>query len=132
MSGGDFIIGLLTGTYFAVLYCRALGANIDTDCALWAGGHTNLLFTEPNILALENRAAVDDASLVAYLNLRGNFFLNVISVGDRSVLESGSRLLSGATMGADACLLEHRPSSARQRLATNSSPYRKLGNWPLL
>ncbi|MCJ1285102.1 hypothetical protein MMC26_004440 [Xylographa opegraphella] len=105
--GGNGIIGLLTGTHFAVLYCRALGANIGTDCALWAGGHTSLLFTEPDLLTLGERVAVDDASLVAHINSRGNFSLNALSAGDRSVLRSGSRLLSGATMGADACLLEH-------------------------
>ncbi|MCJ1437717.1 hypothetical protein MMC27_007104 [Xylographa pallens] len=105
--GGNGIIGLLTGTHYAVLYCRALGANIGADCALWAGGHTSLLFTEPDLLTLGDRVAVDDASLVAHINSRGNFSLNALSVGDRSVLRSGSRLLSGATMGADACLLEH-------------------------
>ncbi|MCJ1382767.1 hypothetical protein MMC17_005880 [Xylographa soralifera] len=105
--GGNGIIGLLTGTHFAVLYCRALGAKIGNDCALWAGGHTSLLFTEPDLLTLGDRAAVDDASLVAHINSRGKFSLNALSVGDRSVLRSGSRLLSGAAMGADACLLEH-------------------------
>ncbi|MCJ1397237.1 hypothetical protein MMC11_000429 [Xylographa trunciseda] len=105
--GGNGIIGLLTGTHFAVLFFRALGANIGTDCALWAGGRASLLFTEPDLLTLGDRVAVDDASLVAHINSRGNFSLNALSVGDRSVLRSGSRLLSGATMGADACLLEH-------------------------
>ena len=51
--------------------------------------------------------AVDDASLVAHVNSRGNFSLSELSVGDRSVLRSGSRLLAGARMGMDACLLEH-------------------------
>ncbi|MCJ1395012.1 hypothetical protein MMC18_007893 [Xylographa bjoerkii] len=105
--GSDGVIGLLTGTHFAVLYFRALGANIGSDCALWAGGHASLLFTEPDLLTLGDRVAVDDASLVAHINSRGNFSLNALSVGDRSVLRSGSRLLSGATMGADASLLEH-------------------------
>ncbi|MCJ1478824.1 hypothetical protein MMC13_007508 [Lambiella insularis] len=105
--GGNGIIGLLTGTHFAVLYFRALGATIGKDCALWAGGYASLLFTEPDLLTLGDRVAVDDASLVAHINSRGNFSLNPLSVGDRSVLRSGSRLLSGATMGADCCLLEH-------------------------
>ena len=104
---GNGVIGLLTGSHFAVLYFRALGATIGQDCALWAGGHTSLLFTEPDLLTLGDRVAVDDASLVAHINSRGNFSLNALSVGDRSVLRSGSRLLSGATMGKDSCLLEH-------------------------
>ncbi|MCJ1246778.1 hypothetical protein MMC30_003987 [Trapelia coarctata] len=105
--GGNGIIGLLTGTHFAVLYIRALGGTVGKDCALWAGGHTSLLFTEPDLLTLGDRVTVDDASLVAHVNSRGNFSLNALSVGDRSVLRSGSRLLSGAQMGEDACLLEH-------------------------
>ena len=105
--GGDGVIGLLTGTHFAVVYFRALGAKIGADCALWAGGHVSLLFTEPDLLTLGDRVAVDDASLVAHINSRGNFSLNALSVGDRSALRSGSRLLSGASMAPDACLLEH-------------------------
>lgn len=104
---GNGILGLLTGTHYAVLYMRALGATIGADCALWAGGRPSLLFTEPDLLTLGDRVAVDDASLVAHINSRGNFSLNPLKVGDRSVLRSGSRLLSGAQMGADCCLLEH-------------------------
>ena len=65
------------------------------------------MFTEPDLLTLGDRVAVDDASLVAHINSRGKFDLNNLSVGDRSVLRTGSRLLSGARMEADSCLLEH-------------------------
>ena len=51
--------------------------------------------------------AVDDASPVGHINSRGNFSLDEIQVGSRSVLRSGSRLLSGGTMGEDCVLLEH-------------------------
>lgn len=50
---------------------------------------------------------VDDASLVGHINSRGKFDLNRLSVGDRCVLRTNSRLLSGAHMGSDSCLLEH-------------------------
>lgn len=99
--GGIGILGLLTGTHYAVLYFRALGASIGKDCALFAGGRPSLLFTEPDLLTLGDRVAVDDASLVGHINTRGNFRLDKLSVGDRSVLRTGSRLLSGATMGKD-------------------------------
>lgn len=78
-----------------------------TDCALWAGGHASLLLTEPDLLTLGDRVAVKNASLVAHINSQHNFSLNPLSVGDRSVLRSGPRLLSGASVGANACLLEH-------------------------
>lgn len=105
--GGHGILGLLTGTHYAVLYFRALGATIGKDCALFAGGLPSLMFTEPDLLTLGDRVAVDDASLVSHINSRGVFNLNRLSVGDRSVLRSGSRLLSGAQMGKDSVLLEH-------------------------
>jgi len=105
--GGHGILGLLTGTHWIVLYFRALGATIGDSCALFASGLPSLMFTEPDLLTLGDRVAVDDASLVAHINTRGKFDLNPLYVGDRSVLRSGSRLLSGARMEADTCLLEH-------------------------
>ncbi|KAK3690498.1 hypothetical protein B0T22DRAFT_424389 [Podospora appendiculata] len=104
---GHGIIGMLTGTHWCVLYFRALGASIGKDCALFANGRPGLLFTEPDLLTLGDRVAVDDASLVGHVNTRGKFDLNRLEVGDRCVLRSGSRLLSGAVMRADSCLLEH-------------------------
>jgi hypothetical protein len=104
---GEDILALPTGTYYYALYFRLLGARIGKDCALFAGGVVSLPFTEPDLLTLGDRVAVDDASLVAHINSRGNFNLNPLVVGDRSALRTGSRLHSGATMGRDACLLEH-------------------------
>ena len=105
--GGNGILGMLTGTHWIVLYFRALGAVIGKDCALFAGGLPSLYFTEPDLLTIGDRVAIDDASLVGHINTRGKFDLNPLHVGDRSVLRTGSRLLSGARMEADACLLEH-------------------------
>lgn len=105
--GGSGILDLLTGTHYIVMYFRALGLKAGKDCALFAGGRPTLMFTEPDLLELGDRVCVDDASLVAHINTRGHFTLNKLSVGHRSVLRSGSRLLSGAKMEADACLLEH-------------------------
>jgi len=105
--GGSGILDLLTGTHYIVMYFRALGLKAGKDCALFAGGRPSLMFTEPDLLELGDRVCVDDASLVAHINTRGHFTLNKLSVGARSVLRSGSRLLSGARMEADACLLEH-------------------------
>ncbi|KAJ4303436.1 hypothetical protein N0V90_002330 [Kalmusia sp. IMI 367209] len=105
--GGLGILNLLTGTHYMVLFFRALGGDIGEDCALFANGKPSLLITEPDLLKLGNRVAVDDASLVAHINSGGEFKLNRLHVGDRSVFRTGSRLLSGASVGDDACLLEH-------------------------
>ncbi|EHK46238.1 hypothetical protein TRIATDRAFT_80644 [Trichoderma atroviride IMI 206040] len=101
------IIGLLTGTHWIVMYFRALGAEIGKDCALFANGNPSLTFTEPDLIKLGDRVAIDDASVVAHINTRGKFDLNRLNIGDRCVMRSGSRLLSGATMKDDSCLLEH-------------------------
>ncbi|KAK0724139.1 hypothetical protein B0H67DRAFT_483049 [Lasiosphaeris hirsuta] len=104
---GNGILGMLTGTHWCVLYFRALGAKIGKDCALFANGRPSLMFTEPDLINMGDRVVVDDASLVGHINSKGKFDLNMLHVGDRCVLRTGSRLLSGGTMMADSCLLEH-------------------------
>ncbi|KAJ5565415.1 hypothetical protein N7513_001657 [Penicillium frequentans] len=101
------LLPLLSGTAWVVWYYRLLGAKIGKDCAIHANGTPNIFFTEPDLLTLGDRVAVDDASLVCHLNSRGEFELHPLNVGDRSILRAGSRLMSGASMGQDACLLEH-------------------------
>ncbi|PWY85535.1 hypothetical protein BO83DRAFT_443384 [Aspergillus eucalypticola CBS 122712] len=105
--GGTGILSLLTGTAYLSWFYRAMGAKIGADCALNANGDPHIFFTEPDLVTLGDRVTVDDASLVCHLNTRGDFELHTLKVGDRSVMRTGSRLLSGASMGKDACLLEH-------------------------
>lgn len=104
---GRGVLGMLTGTHWIVMYFRALGARIGKDCALFANGSPSLMFTEPDLLTMGDRCVVDDASLVGHINSRGKFDLNELHVGDRCVLRSGSRLLSGGSMQNDSCLMEH-------------------------
>ncbi|KAH6989430.1 hypothetical protein BKA56DRAFT_254672 [Ilyonectria sp. MPI-CAGE-AT-0026] len=104
---GNGVLGLLTGTSWIVLYFRSMGANIGKNCALFANGMPSLMFTEPDLITLGDRVVVDDASVVAHINTRGKFDLNRLEIGDRCVLRTGSRLLSGAMMKNDSCLLEH-------------------------
>lgn len=105
--GGTGLLPMITGSAYISWYYRLLGAKIGKDCAIHANGAPNVFFTEPDLLTLGNRVAVDDASLVCHLNSRGGFELHTLTVGDRSILRAGSRLMSGASMGQDACLLEH-------------------------
>ncbi|RFU73963.1 peroxisomal-coenzyme a synthetase [Trichoderma arundinaceum] len=81
------VLGLLTGTSWIVLYFRALGANIGKDCALFANGRPSLMFTEPDLITLGDRVAIDDASVVAHINTQGKFDLNRLSIGDSCLLE---------------------------------------------
>ncbi|KAF4502485.1 hypothetical protein FAGAP_1300 [Fusarium agapanthi] len=104
---GNGILNLLTGTHWMVIYFKLVGTKIGKDCALFVNGTPSLLFTEPDLVTLGDRVAVDDASVVAHINTRGRFDLNRVNIGDRCVLRTGSRLLSGAQMKSDSCLLEH-------------------------
>ncbi|KAJ0115047.1 peroxisomal-coenzyme a synthetase [Diaporthe amygdali] len=104
---GHGILGMLTGTHWLVMYFRALGGNIGDDCALFANGRPSLMFTEPDLITIGDRTVVDDASVVAHINTRGKFDLNRLEIGNRCLLRSGSRLLSGAMMRDDSALLEH-------------------------
>jgi acetyltransferase-like isoleucine patch superfamily enzyme/acyl carrier protein len=123
---GNGIIGMLTGTHWCVMYFRALGGTIGRDCAIFANGRPSLLFTEPDLLTLGDRVAVDDASLVGHINSRGKFELNRLNVGDRCVLRSGSRLLSGAQMLSDSCLLEHTLVMGGEIIGENMT----MQGWP--
>ncbi|RDA95547.1 hypothetical protein CP533_1188, partial [Ophiocordyceps camponoti-saundersi (nom. inval.)] len=104
---GHGILGMLTGTSWMVLYLRALGSKIGKDCAIYANGRPSLLFTEPDLITMGDRVAIDDASVVAHINTRGKFDLNRLEIGNGCVMRTGSRLLSGAVMREGSCLLEH-------------------------
>ncbi|RKF79033.1 hypothetical protein GcC1_050006 [Golovinomyces cichoracearum] len=105
--GGNGVLGMLTGTYYIVLYYRLLGAQIGSNTALFASGPPAAYITEPDLIQVGSRVAIDDASLVAHINSRGKFDLRTIKVDDGTVLRSGSRLLSGASTGKNSKLLEH-------------------------
>lgn len=105
--GGTGLLPMITGSAYISWYYQLLGANIGKDCAIHANGTPSIYFTEPDLLTIGDRVAVDDASLVCHLNSRGGFELHTLKVGDRSILRAGSRLMSGASMGQDTCLLEH-------------------------
>ncbi|KAI0737046.1 acetyl-CoA synthetase-like protein [Daedaleopsis nitida] len=100
------ILGVLGGSAYIVWYLRALGAKIGEDCAVFAGGRAGLM-TEPDLVELGDHVALDDCSVVAHINSRGNFSLNKLTISTSSAMRSGSRLLSGASMEENSMLLEH-------------------------
>lgn len=124
--GGTGLLPLITGSAYISWYYRFLGAKIGKDCAIHANGTPNIFFTEPDLLTLGDRVAVDDSSLVCHLNSRGEFELHTLNVGDRSIMRAGSRLMSGASMGQDACLLEHTLVLSGDHVEDGST----LQGWP--
>ena len=73
------ILGTISGTAYIVWYLRALGAKIGKDCAVFAGGRVGLM-TEPDLVELGDHVALDDCSVVAHINSRGNFSLNKLNI----------------------------------------------------
>ena len=78
--GNGGVLGAISGSAYIVWYYRALGAKIGRDCALFAGGRVGLM-TEPDLVELGDHVALDDCSVVAHINSRGNFSLNKLSIG---------------------------------------------------
>ncbi|KAJ6584019.1 acetyl-CoA synthetase-like protein [Mycena vulgaris] len=103
-NGG--VLGPLTGTAYFVWYLRAMGARIGTDCALYPGGQVGPM-TEPDLVHLGDNVSLDECSVVAHINSRGNFALNGFEIGDGCAMRAGSRLLSGASMEDSSMLCEH-------------------------
>lgn len=104
---GGHIIGTISGTVYAVWYLRAFGCRIGRDVSIWAGGKPSLQLTEPDLVSIGDRVCIDDCSVVAHINSRGQFSLNRLRIGDGCALRTGSRLLSGANMEPMSMLLEH-------------------------
>lgn len=63
--------------------------------------------TEPELVEIGDDVSVDDASLVAHTNTRGEFRMGDVVVGDGCVLKSNSRILAGAHLESNSILLEH-------------------------
>ena len=57
-----------------------MGAKIGKNCAIFAGGRAGLM-TEPDLVELGDNVALDDCSVVAHINSRGNFSLNALTIG---------------------------------------------------
>ena len=73
-------LGTISGSAYVVWYFRALCAKIGKDCAVFAGGRIGLM-TEPDLVELGDHVALDDCSVVAHINSRGNFSLNKLTIG---------------------------------------------------
>ena len=54
------------------------------------------MMTEPELVTINNGACVDNASLISHLNVKGQFSLNQLWLGEMVTMRSFTRLLSGA------------------------------------
>ena len=103
---GNGILDHLNGSAYLVWFFRAHGCHIGRDVCLYPTG-ADPIMTEPELVQIGHYAAIDNASLIAHINSRGQFSLNNVVVGPGATLRSNSRLLSGAAMMPHSALLEH-------------------------
>ncbi|KDQ58575.1 hypothetical protein JAAARDRAFT_155112 [Jaapia argillacea MUCL 33604] len=133
--GNGGILGNITGSAYIVWLFRAMGAKMGRDCAIFAGGRVGLM-TEPDLVQLGDRVALDDCSVVAHINSRGKFSLHTLKIGNSCALRTGSRLLSGASMEDNSMLLEHTlltsGETAESGCVYTGWPARSLDAYPLL
>ncbi|KAF7353576.1 Peroxisomal-coenzyme a synthetase [Mycena sanguinolenta] len=104
--GKGGVLEPLTGSAYFIWYLRGMGARIGKNCALYPGGRAGLM-TEPDLVQLGDNVSLDDCSVVAHINSRGNFALNSLKIGNGCAMRAGSRLLSGASMEDNSMLCEH-------------------------
>ena len=134
--GGDFgnngILNCLQGTGWLIYYYRALGCHFLIDennnnnnisrgyyhCCLFPNGG-DPMFTEPDLLTIDDYVCIDEASVIGHLNTKGQFSLNEIVMGKGCVLRPMSRLLSGGSMEDSSMLLEHTLVLAGEKVEKN-------------
>ncbi|KAF7353532.1 Acetyl-CoA synthetase-like protein [Mycena sanguinolenta] len=104
--GNGGVLGPITGSAYFVWYLRGMGARIGKNCVLYPGGRAGLM-TEPDLVQLGDNVSLDDCSVVAHINSRGNFALNSLQIANGCAMRAGSRLLSGASMEDSSMLCEH-------------------------
>ncbi|KAF8227072.1 acetyl-CoA synthetase-like protein [Tricholoma matsutake] len=115
----------LCGSAYIVWYLRTLGAKIGRNCFIYAGHKTGFM-TEPDLIG--DNVSLDDCSVVAHLNSRGNFSLNRMKVADGCAMRAGSRLLSGGSMEDNSLLSEHSLLASGEVAESNVAYF----GWPAI
>ena len=104
--GGIGLLDFLGGSAWLVFYFRALGCSIGKNVVLYPDG-ADPMMTEPDLVRIGDNCCIDNASLIAHINTRGEFKLNQLHIGNYCTLRKGSRILSGAAMENYSTALEH-------------------------
>lgn len=105
--GNTGLLDLLQGSQYLVWYFQALGAKIGSNVCLYPNGGDPMM-TEADLITIDDVCSIDNASVVAHVNTRGQFALNTLHLHTGCVLKSMSRLLSGSQpMQPHSILLEH-------------------------
>ena len=74
--------------------------------------------TEPDLVTLGDRVSLDDCSVVAHINSRGNFALNKLHIADGYVLRALSSPLHNSNSALDVRYVQARDCSQVLRWKT--------------
>jgi acetyltransferase-like isoleucine patch superfamily enzyme len=94
------------GSYYFVMFHRALGATIGTDVCLIPLG-SGLILPEPDLVEIGDNVCVNASTIVCHNNNGGYFELATIEIQKNSTLRSGTRVMNHSLVSAGARLLEH-------------------------
>jgi len=103
---GDGILEIICGSVYLNWYFTALGCKIGKNVCLYPNGGDPMM-TEPDLVTIGNNVCIDNASVIAHINTRGELSLNKLTIEDGCTLKCNTRLLSGAAMEYKSTLLEH-------------------------
>eukprot|EP00899_Mesostigma_viride_P029467 jgi/Mesvir1/9705/Mv12179-RA.4 len=120
------ILNYLEGSAWLVLYFRALGCKIGKDVCLYPTGASPMM-TEPELVTIEDGAAIDYASVICHTNSKGSFSLTRLLIGKGATLRAHSRLMAGSVLGEGSALLEHTLAM----VGDNVEPGDTWQGWPV-
>jgi acyl-CoA synthetase (AMP-forming)/AMP-acid ligase II/acetyltransferase-like isoleucine patch superfamily enzyme len=112
-------LDLITGSPYLVWYFRSLGAKIGKDCCLYPSGGDPFM-PEPDLVDIGDGCVVDNASIVAHLNTRGNFELVRIKMDNNVTLRVRSRIQQGVHCESGSMLLEKSLALTGEVMEANS------------
>jgi len=106
LAGGPPMEHFFGGSYYFVMFHRALGATIGTDVCLIPLG-SGLILPEPDLVEIGDNVCVNASTIVCHNNNGGYFELATIEIQKNSTLRSGTRVMNHSLVSAGARLLEH-------------------------
>ena len=97
---------LIGGSAFLPFFYNNLGSKIGRRVCLYPMG-ADPPMVEPDLVVIEDDAAVNYAHIICHTNTLGSFALNHIVIRSGATLSTESRVMGGVVIGEDSVLLEH-------------------------
>ena len=96
----------LGGSAFLPFVYNNMGSKIGRRVCLYPTG-ADPPMVEPDLVVIEDGAAVNFAHIICHTNTLGSFALNHIVIKSGAALGTESRIMGGVVIGEDSVLLEH-------------------------